>query len=123
LTEAVGGELRTGIPGAGGIVVKFHTEENALVPLIFFAFTLQKYWVLVERALSKRFVVAIVESSRTIELKSESVATWHRYDAAPGEEFQVNDTVVGTLRDPFAGDNSPGVEGIPGTVVKFQTDE
>ena len=43
MIEAVGGELRTGTPGAEGIVVKFHTEENTLVPLIFFAFTLQKY--------------------------------------------------------------------------------
>jgi hypothetical protein len=76
--------------------------------------------VLTVRLLTVRDVVASSESSRTVDAKSESVASWSRYDTAPLTAPQVNVTAVGRLEDPFPGDIRMGGAMF---VLKFQTSE
>ena len=53
-------------------------------------------------------------------LNPELIETCKRYDAAPGEGFQLKRGVVDTPVEPLAGDTRTGAAGIAGRVVKFQ---
>src|SRR5690242_16017152 len=84
-------------PGGGGgatVVVKLHAAENALGPPAFFASTRQKYFVPLESGPTCREVTASVESSTTVDPKSESVDSCTRYVVAPADAFQLSVNVV-----------------------------
>ena len=65
-------------------------------------------------------VVLNVESSTKRELNVELVDTCNRYDVAPVEAFQLNVRVTGCAVAPLLGDESVGVAGGVGRVVKLQ---
>jgi hypothetical protein len=117
------GERSVGCTGGVGTVVKLKMEENEPVPPGFLALTLQKYFVLVESELSCFDVVAIVESSKIMEVKSVSVAACNLYVTAPAEAFHESVAINGSLIVPFAGESSVGCTGGGGTVVKLKMEE
>ena len=102
------------------VVVKFLTDEKALVPPAFEALTRQKYSVL-KASGPICFVVAWVESSRIILEKFELVDTCIRYEAAPVEANHSSIGVTETPVAPSAGDSKAGAAGARRMVVKVRT--
>ena len=60
------------------MVVKLHTDEYTLLPALLFALTRQKYFVLFEIPLPRRFAASSVHSSCTAVFRSGSGDTCTR---------------------------------------------
>jgi hypothetical protein len=111
-----------GEDGGATIVVNGRSAENALVPPLLEAFTLQKYRV----AFCIRFVWSVVSArtlSTSVLAKSESADSCNRYEVARAAAFQMNVSDVGWLAALFAGETSAGVAGAAMIVVNGLTAE